>query len=176
MLRGNELVSQDAVERLQVKEGECVLAVGPGNGHAIDKILSYQPSKVFGIKISGSFKENLKNKFGNQRALIFANDAKELKNVVGDSSVEKLLVVNAIHFLDLLESYVKVFYRVINKDGEGIIAYKLNGIASFADNVPVNKDIEFVTSSFERGDFLTSHIEVGLRNDFSKYTAIFIKK
>ena len=44
MSQGNELVSQDAAERLDIKTGECVLEVGPGNGHGIEKILSYKPS------------------------------------------------------------------------------------------------------------------------------------
>ena len=37
MSQGNELVSQDATERLDIKTGECVLEVGPGNGHGIEK-------------------------------------------------------------------------------------------------------------------------------------------
>ena len=52
MSHGNELVSQDAAERLDIKTGECVLEVGPGNGHGIEKILSYKPSQVLGIEIS----------------------------------------------------------------------------------------------------------------------------
>ena len=176
MLRGNKLVSHDAAERLQVKEGECVLEVGPGNGHAIEKILYYKPSKVLGIEVSESFRRNLKHKFENQNVVILANDAKELKDVVSDSSVDKLLAVNVVYFLEPLESYVKEFYRIIKKGGDGIIACKFNGVASFDDSVAVNKDIEFVTSSFEKGGFSISHINVDLGNNFSKYTAISIKK
>ena len=176
MLRGNKLVSHDVAERLQVKEGECILKVGPGNGHAIEKILYYKPSKVHWIEVSESFRRNLKHKFENQNVIILANDAKELKGVVSDSSVDKLLAVNVVYFLEPLESYVKEFYRIIKKGGDGIIACKFNGVASFDDSVAVNKDIEFVTSSFEKGGFSISHINVDLGNDFSKYTAISIKK
>ena len=66
MSQGNELVSQDAAERLDIKTGDCVLEVGPGNGHGIEKILSYKPSKVLGIEISHSYRKSLKNKFENQ--------------------------------------------------------------------------------------------------------------
>ena len=81
MSQGNELVSQDAAERLDIKTGECVLEVGPGNGHGIEKILSYKPSKVLGIEISHSYRKSLKNKFENQNVVILANDAKELKKI-----------------------------------------------------------------------------------------------
>ena len=176
MSQGNELVSQDAAERLDIKTGECVLEVGPGNGHGIEKILSYKPSKILGIEISDSYRKSLENKFENRNVVILANDAKELKNVVPDSSVDKLLAVNVVYFLEPLESYVKEFHRIIKRGGEGIIACKFNGVASFDDSVAVNKDIDFVTSSFEEGGFSTSRIEVDLGNDFSKYTAISIKK
>ena len=176
MSQGNELVSQDAAERLDIKTGECVLEVGPGNGHGIEKILSYKPSQVLGIEISESYRESLENKFENQNVVILANDAKELNNVVSDSSVDKLLAVNVIYFLEPLESYVNEFYRIIKKGGEGIIACKFHGVASFDDSVAVNKDIDFVTSSFEKGGFLVSHANVDLGSDFSKYTAITIKK
>ena len=176
MSQGNELVSQDAAERLDIKTGECVLEVGPGNGHGIEKILSYKPSKILGIEISDSYRKSLENKFENRNVVILANDAKELKNVVPDSSVDKLLAVNVVYFLEPLESYVKEFHRIIKRGGEGIIACKFNGAANFDDIVAVNKNTDFVTSSFEEGGFSTSRIEVDLGNDFSKYTAISIKK
>ena len=176
MSQGNELVSQDAAERLDIKTGECVLEVGPGNGHGIEKILSYKPSKILGIEISDSYRKSLENKFENPNVVILANDAKELNNVVPDSSVDKLLAVNVVYFLEPLESYVKEFHRIIKQGGGGIIACKFNGVASFDDSVAVNKDIDFVTSSFEKGGFSISHINVDLGNDFSRYTAISIKK
>ena len=42
MSQSNELVSQDAAERLHIKLGECVLEVGPENGHGIKKITFLQ--------------------------------------------------------------------------------------------------------------------------------------
>ena len=140
------------------------------------KILSYKPSQVLGIEISESYRESLENKFKHQNVVILANDAKELNNVVSDSSVDKLLAVNVVYFLEPLESYVNEFYRIIKKGGEGIIACKFHGVASFDDSVAVNKDIDFVTSSFEKGGFSVSHTNVDLGSDFSKYTAITIKK
>ena len=84
--------------------------------------------------------------------------------------------MNVVYFLEPLESYVKEFHRIIKQGGEGIIACKFNGVANFDDSVAVNKDIDFVTSSFEKGGFSIIHINVDLGNDFSKYTAISIKK
>ena len=69
MSQGNELVIQDAAERLHIKLGECVLKVGPGNGHGIEKILSYKPSQVLAIEISDSYRKSLKNKFENQNVV-----------------------------------------------------------------------------------------------------------
>ena len=151
MSQGNELVSQDAAERLDIKTGECVLEVGPGNGHGIEKILSYKPSKILGIEISDSYRKSLENKFENPNVVILANDAKELKNVVPDSSVDKLLAVNVLYFLEPLESYLNEFYRIIKKGGEAIISCKFHGVERFDERVAVKKDIDFVTSSFENG-------------------------
>ena len=111
MSEGNELVSQDAAERLDIKTGECVLEVGPGNGHGIEKILSYKPSQVLGIEISESYRESLENKFENQNVVILANDAKESNNVVSDSSVDKLLAVNVVYFFRAVRI---VFERVLS--------------------------------------------------------------
>ena len=61
------------------------------------------------------------------------------------------MAVNVVYFLEPLESYVKEFHRIIKQGGEGIIACKFNGVANFDDSVAVNKDIDFVTSSFEEG-------------------------
>ena len=45
-----------------------------------------------------SYRESLENKFKHQNVVILANDAKELNNVVSDSSVDKLLAVNVVYF------------------------------------------------------------------------------
>ncbi len=58
------------------------------------------------------------------------------------------------------------FYRIIKQGGEDIIACKFRGVASFDDSVAVNKDFNFVISSFEKGGFSISHINVDLGNEF----------
>lgn len=176
MHRGNELVSHDAAERLQIEKGECVLEVGPGNGHGLEKILFYEPSQVFGVEISETYRKKLKRKFENQNVSIFSNDAKDLTDVLSDATVDKILAVNVVYFLEPLDLYIKEFHRIMKKGSTGILACKFNGVASFDDSVAVNKDIEFVISSFAKGGFAISHTDVDLGKDFSKYTAISITK
>ena len=112
----------------------------------------------------------------NQNVSIFSNDAKDLTDVLSDATVDKILAVNVVYFLEPLDLYIKEFHRIMKKGSKGVIACKFNGIASFDDSVAVNKDIEFVISSFAKGGFEINHIDVDLGKDFSKYTAISITK
>ncbi len=136
----------------------------------------YKPSQVFGVEISETYRKKLKLKFENQNVSIFSNDAKDLTDVLADATVDKILAVNVVYFLEPLDLYIKEFHRIMKKGSKGIIACKFNGIASFDDSVAVNKDIEFVISSFAKRGFEINPTDVDLGKDFSKYTAISITK
>ena len=140
MLVGNQKVIEDSVQRLNIKREDKVLEIGSGNGQALIEILKKNPKQIKVIEISPIFRNHLKKKFGNKIEL-FENDAKNLKGIINNSSIDKILLINVIYFLNPLDLYLKEFKRLLNKDGVIFIAGKFEAVKSFNDNVFKNKQI-----------------------------------
>ena len=140
MLVGNQKVIEDSVKRLNIKSEDKILEVGSGNGQALIEILKKNPKKIKVIEISPIFRNHLKNKFG-KKIEVYENDAKNLKGIINNSSIDKILLINVIYFLNPLELYLDELKRILNKDGTIFIAGKFEAGKSFNDNVFKNKQI-----------------------------------
>ena len=108
MLVGNQKVIEDSVQRLNVKTEDKILEIGSGNGQALIEILKKNPKQIKAIEISPIFRNHLKNKFGNKIEL-FENDAKNLKDIINNSSIDKILLINVIHKI------IPTFYKTRSK-------------------------------------------------------------
>ena len=140
MLVGNQKVIEDSVKRLNIKSEDKILEVGSGNGQALIEILKKNPKKIKVIEISPIFRNHLKNKFG-KKIEVYKNDAKNLRGIINNSSIDKILLINVIYFLNPLELYLKELKRILNKDGTIFIAGKFEAVKTFDDNVFQNKKI-----------------------------------
>ena len=140
MLVGNQKVIEDSVQRLNIKSGDKILEIGSGNGQALIEILKKNPKQIKVIEISPIFRNHLKNKFGNKIEL-YENDAKNLKGIIDNSSIDKILLINVIYFLNPLDLYLKELKRILNKDGTIFIAGKFEAVKTFDNNVFHNKKI-----------------------------------
>ena len=176
MLSFNKAVINDAVNRLNIKRNEKIIEIGSGNGEAIEKMLQLTKKEIMGIEISDVFREGLIKKFKGFNVSFYSNDAKNLKKIIPNNTIDKLLAVNVIYFLDPLEDYAREFYRILNLNGFGILACKFEGIKKFNTLTAPNKDLKGVTKIFEKVGFNVSSELVNLGNDQSKYYAIRIRK
>ena len=116
----------------------------------------------------------LKKKFGNKIEL-FENDAKNLKDIINNNSIDKILLINVIYFLNPLDLYLKEFKRILNEDGIVFIAGKFEDIKTFNDNVFQNKQIKDLLKVLKKF-FKVSYEFVDLGDLNSRYYAIYLKK
>ena len=174
MLVGNQKVIEDSVKRLNIKSEDKILEVGSGNGQALIEILKKNPKKIKVIEISPIFRNHLKNKFG-KKIEVYENDAKNLKGILNNSSVNKILLINVIYFLNPLELYLKELKRILNKDGTIFIAGKFEAVKTFDDNVFQNKKITELLKVLKKF-FNVSYEFVDLGDLNSRYYAIYLKK
>ncbi len=174
MLVGNQKVIEDSVERLNVKSEDIILEIGSGNGQALIEILKKNPKKIKVIEISPIFRNHLKNKFG-KKIEVYENDAKNLSGIINNSSIDKILLINVIYFLNPLELYLKELKRILNKDGTIFIAGKFEAVKTFDDNVFQNKIITELLKVLKKF-FKVSYEFVDLGDLNSRYYAIYLKK
>ena len=174
MLVGNQKVIEDSVKRLNIKSENKILEVGSGNGQALIEILKKNPKKIKVIEISPIFRNHLKNKFG-KKIEVYKNDAKNLRGIINNSSIDKILLINVIYFLNPLELYLKELKRILNKDGTIFIAGKFEAVKTFDDNVFQNKKITELLKVLKKF-FKVSYEFVDLGDLNSRYYAIYLKK
>ena len=173
MLVGNQKVIEDSVKRLNIKSEDKILEVGSGNGQALIEILKKNPKKIKVIEISPIFRNHLKNKFG-KKIEVYENDAKNLNGVINNSSIDKILLINVIYFLNPLELYLKELKRILNKDGTIFIAGKFEAVKTFDDNIFQNKKITELLKVLKKF-FKVSYEFVDLGDLNSRYYAIYLK-
>ena len=173
MLVGNQKVIEDSVKRLNIKSEDKILEVGSGNGQALIEILKKNPKKIKVIEISPIFRNHLKNKFG-KKIEVYENDAKNLKGIINNSSIDKILLINVIYFLNPLELYLKELKRILNKDGTIFIAGKFEAVKTFDDSVFQNKKITSLLKILKKF-FKVSYEFVDLGDLNSRYYAIYLK-
>ena len=173
MLVGNQKVIEDSVQRLNIKREDKVLEIGSGNGQAIIEILKKNPKQIKVIEISPIFRNHLKNKFGNKIEL-YENDAKNLKGIINNSSIDKILLINVIYFLNPLDLYLKELKRILNKNGTIFIAGKFEAVKTFDDSVFQNKKITGLLKILKKF-FKVSYEFVDLGDLNSRYYAIYLK-
>ena len=174
MLVGNQKVIEDSVKRLNIKSEDKILEVGSGNGQALIEILKKNPKKIKVIEISPIFRNHLKNKFG-KKIEVYENDAKNLRGIINNSSIDKILLINVIYFLNPLELYLKELKRILNKDGTIFIAGKFEAVKTFDDSVFQNKKITGLLKILKKF-FKVSYEFVDLGDLNSRYYAIYLKK
>ena len=174
MLVGNQKVIEDSVKRLNIKSEDKILEVGSGNGQALIEILKKNPKKIKVIEISPIFRNHLKSKFG-KKIEVYENDAKNLKGIINNSSIDKILLINVIYFLNPLELYLNELKRILNKNGTIFIAGKFEAVKTFDDNVFQNKKITELLKVLKKF-FKVSYKFVDLGDLNSRYYAIYLKK
>ena len=135
----------DVVESLlSVRSGQTVIELGPGHGFSLREILRKQPGRVYAIEVSESFRSMLAadtyfSKAVESRVLEIRGDAGPRLPFISSESVDRVLAMNVLTFLNPLKEYVAEVYRVL-KPG-GFVVYGSKDVAKTGDPaVFVNTD------------------------------------
>lgn len=162
----------DSVDRLNIVKGDVVVEVGSGNGQAFEEILKKEPQKVFAFEISKTFLSDLFAKFyNNPKIAILDKDAKDLENILEDNSVDKILLINVIYFLDPLEDYLLEFKRILNVNGSILITGKFGPASQMDQSVFTNTNFEGLLSKLNNYFDVSSEF-IDLGNPISQFHAI----
>ena len=171
MYFGNQRVIEDSVERLGINPDDVVIEIGSGNGQALAEIKKHAPSKIYAVEISKEFRTGLQSRFKGENITIIGNDASDLAGIIPDKTVNKILLINVIYFLDPLDTYLEEFKRMLKTDGVIFIAGKFGSVGGFDPKIFKNTDLEKLIPVLEKY-FSVSSKYVDLGEERSQYQAI----
>ncbi|WP_417602711.1 class I SAM-dependent methyltransferase [Owenweeksia hongkongensis] len=139
MNEGNIEMIKAAIEALQLKFGQSVLELGPGNAGHLKIILDQaEYLNYFGVDISNTMKaeaERINAKFIELRTAFFTlYDGTNLP--FKDKTFDATLTVNTIYFWEKPAELLNEVYRVLKPGGRFAIAY---GQKDFMKNLPFVK-------------------------------------
>ena len=168
---GNHKMITDSVDRFNVEKGDIILEVGSGNGQSLGELLKSNPQKVYALEISKSFLSELRLNFNDQRIEILERDAKNLKDCIEDNTVDKILLINVIYFLNPLEEYISEFKRILKHNGTILITGKFGPASQMDHSVFKNTDLNKLISTLEKFFEVSSQF-IDLGEPISQYHAI----
>lgn len=106
---------------------------------------------------------------------LYDTDARDMDSFLKSNSVDKLLAINVVYFLDPLTIYAKELYRVMKTESIGIIACKYTAQLGHSD-IFKNKNIQLIVKIFQDAGFVVRVEKISLGNPISDYTCIEIVK
>ena len=176
MTRANRLTSEHAATRLDPNQDHCVLELGPGSGCGLRALASCEPKRLIGVEISARFRQELAALSLPTNLEIHGEDALDMSGFLDTGSVDRLLAVNVVYFLDPLTDYAVELFRVMGPGSRGLLACKSALIQSGHDNVFINKNLQAISKTFENSGFRVSAEDIDLRHPMASYTAIHLAK
>ena len=184
MASGGGKDSVDCVEKfLDLKEGMVVVEYGPGAGFATKAILSKGAKKLDAFEISPAFRAKLARDPVCSAAVaagtlaIHGKDAYSLPFIAPDS-VDRLLGINVVYFLDPLDVYLKEIARILKPGGVVVMAVKPATMLAKIDpkaTVYKNQDYAAIVKAMEAAGFEASVGEPNLEGGLT-YLPIIGKK
>ncbi|XP_075248006.1 uncharacterized protein LOC142341050 isoform X2 [Convolutriloba macropyga] len=160
----------------QVSAAKCnakqVLEIGVGaQAFAMEELLKIEGLKrLVGIEISDSFRQKIRAKFASQiqssQLELYGTDSKDMKAIFrDDNSVDRILAVNVVYFLDPLEAYLKELYRVL-KPQTGLIILSCKPIVEKTEDerrsVFANTDFAAIEAKCRRVGFAAENEKISL--------------
>ncbi len=106
---------------------------------------------------------------------IYGDDAKNMKDFLENDSVDKMMAVNVIYFLDPLPVYISEFHRVLKPGGTALFACKYTATLGHPD-IFKNQHIPSIVKIFEAHGFRVKTEKIVLGDPITDYTAIEVTK
>jgi cyclopropane fatty-acyl-phospholipid synthase-like methyltransferase len=174
MTEANNRSVQNAVELLGIKRGEHVLEIGAGNGFGVLCMKEKVPGRLVAVEISAKFRSIIKDQ--NISGLeLYDKDAIDMSSFIQSNSVDKLLAMNVVYFLDPFESYAKEMKRILKREtGLGILGCKPKAIMTGHDHVFKNKSVSEIKKTLSEVGLQVKEEFVNLDNPVESYIALYI--
>lgn len=150
MFFANQTVIEDSVTRLGISFHDVVIEIGSGNGQALAEIKKHKPAKIYAVEISKAFRKDLQSRFKGENITIIGNDASDLADVIPDKTVNKIILINVIYFLDPLDTYLEEFKRILKPDGFIFFACRFGPVGGFDPKIFKNTDLEEILPSLKK--------------------------
>jgi len=166
-----------AVERLKAVPGnsDILLEIGAAHGTGIKAFSSFNPKRLIAMDISPRFRQIL-SKLNIPNLEIYSDDAKDMSGFLESNSVDRLLAMNVVYFLDPLPEYAREIKRILKKDtGIGLLGCKLQLISSGNNAYFKNKSLADIRSVFEQEGFLVEEENMDLGSPSYNYVALIIR-
>ena len=171
----NEKMIADSVDRLNVIKDDVIVEVGSGTGQSLSAIIKNEPKKIFALEISKTFLADLRSNFHDERIEVLGKDAKDLRGFIENETVDKILLINVIYFLDPIKEYLSEFERILKMNGTILITGKFGPASKMDKSVFKNTDLSGLLSILENYFDVSSEF-VDLGEPISQYHAIKLTK
>ena len=167
MERSNPPTILDAVKRLAPVDGDVVLEVGAGHGVGIRALMDTKRRlDIWAVEISPAFREKLRETTALPADRIVDADARSL-SFLADGSVDKVMAINVVYFLDPLADYLRELHRVLKPGGRLLFGCKWKAAQALGMLGPAgpfkNKDQATVVEAMQAAGFEVTAVDVDLR-------------
>lgn len=169
----NHAATSGAVEALAVVDGEVVADLGFGGGVGLRLLLDTQAAEVHGVDYSPSMVERGRREFTDDRLRLHTGSITALP--LPDDSVDGLITLNTIYFIEDLSTAFTEIGRILRPDGRAVIGI---GDPAAMAKMPVTqhgflvRPVADVVEALERaGLVLTAHRRVG-ESDLSPHLLV----
>lgn len=172
---GNRASSRDMAERAGISADQVIVELGSGHGALLTEASKKGCKRIVGIEISKAFRDVLAEKqetdFPN--AEIRDDDAKAM-SFLEDGSVDTILGMNVVYFLDPLEDYLKEFKRVLRPGGLLFWGGKFKAAGAQDSGTCVNQNKDKIVQTMKEAGFEVEEEEVNHNGgeDKGDYTAL----
>jgi len=170
-----------AVGQFNLVPGETLIEIGPGTGEALLAMLEKQPRRLVAFELSSRLCSTLQDTSALQvpEVEIVCGDARNM-SVVEDGSVDKVLGMDVVYFLDPLQDYMAELWRVLKPGGYIIFGFKEVSEAMDQRDA-VNRHPDRIVEKLEQSGFVADFEETkirkfGKRSHHGDYTTILAMK
>eukprot|EP00040_Diaphanoeca_grandis_P013566 m.68644 g.68644 ORF g.68644 m.68644 type:complete len:194 (+) comp23979_c1_seq1:1166-1747(+) len=171
MANMNAPTIEDAIRRLDVADGDTVVEIGAGHGVGIRALSATGKNlDVWAIEISPAFREVLRTTTALPKDRIVDTDARSME-FLGDATVDKIVAVNVVYFLNPLPEYLRELLRVLKPGGMVLFGCKFDMVSSSAPPF-INTNQSGVVDAMVSAGFEVEVVEVDLGGSRFNYQAV----